>query len=333
MPSAPSAVEEVLSLATDAEDGLLGAGQPAWVARLRVLRPQLEQALDWCADHDPERGLVLAAALWRFWVVAGDLREGRQHLAWLLALVPTQSPARLRGLTSSALLASFAGEHAEAAAAGAEAAPLARALDDELRLGYLDLIDGWSRQAEGDLRAAAARFDAAQERFRDIGHAWGTATSLLGLGEVARSGGQFERAHRLYAEELALFEQLGDRSAIAASRVNLGFVALALGAHHEARAHLGAAVRACEELGNRTFLAGALLGLCALRRAEGKPESAARLLGTCGALLESTGAAFEPADRRVAEEEEAALRRTLGAAYDSEWRRGHDSPDPTDRAL
>jgi tetratricopeptide (TPR) repeat protein len=332
MPSAPPAVENVLTLATSAEDGLLGDAQPAWVARLRALRSDLDQALDWCADHDPERGLVLAAALWRFWVVAGDLREGRQHLGWLLTLVPSQSAARLRGLTSSAVLASFAGEHTDAAAAATEAMPLARALDDELRLGYLDLVVGWSRQADGDLRAAAAQFDEALERFRDVGHAWGTATALLGLGEVARSEARHGRARELYAEELAIFERLGDRSAIAASRVNLGFVALALGALDEARAHLAEAIATCEELGNRTFLAGALLGLAALRRAEGRIQAAARLLGESQALLDATGAAFEPADRLVAEREEAELRQALGPAYDGEWRTGHDAPQPADRA-
>jgi hypothetical protein len=184
MPSAPAAVESVLALAPEVEDGLLGPTQPEWVARLRALRPQLDQALDWCADRDPERGLVLAATLWRFWVVADELPQGRQHLAWLLTLVPAASSARLRGLTSSALLASFAGDSTEASAAAEEAMPLARALDDELRLAYLHLVDGWCREAEGDLGAAAARFDAALERFRDLDHAWGTATALTARGAL-----------------------------------------------------------------------------------------------------------------------------------------------------
>jgi tetratricopeptide (TPR) repeat protein len=333
MPSAPPAVEAVLSLAEGAESGLLGEQQTDWVARLAALGAGLGEALDWCAEHDPERGLLLAAALWRYWVVAGELRLGRQQLAWLLALVPSPSPVRLSGLTASALLAAFAGEHAEAAAAAQEAMPLARALDDELRLATLDLIDGWCRQASGDVAGAGTRFDEALERFRDAGHTWGTATALLGLGELARSEGQFPQARDLYREALTLFARLGDGAAIAASQVNLGFVALALHTFEEARAHLTEAVRTCESLANRSFLAGALLGVAALQRAEGRPESAARLLGESRALLEATGSAFELADRLVADREESELRRLLGAGYFAEWRRGHDAPDPRDRAL
>jgi tetratricopeptide (TPR) repeat protein len=331
MPSAPPAVEDILAMATTAEEELLGAAHLSLVARLRGLGPLLGEALDWGAEHDPERGLTLAAALWRYFVLAGELREGRQQLGWLLSLVPAPSSARLRGLTSNALLASFAGEHPMAAAAAHEAMPLARALDDELRLGYLALVVAWSAQAEGDVRAAAGRFEEALERFGDAGQAWGTATALLGLGEVARSEGDPRRARPLYAEGLALFLQLGDGSAIAASRINLGLVSLALGALEEAQGHLAEAVRACEALGNRNFLAGALLGHAALRRLEGRPEAAARLLGESGALLEAAGAAFEPADHLVAEREETELRRQLGPRYEAEWLRGRKSPQPGDR--
>ncbi len=331
MPSAPPPVEDVLALAATAEEELLGEAHLAWVARLRALGPHLDEALDWAAEHDPERGLTLAAALWRYWVVSGQLRDGRQQLGWLLSLVPHPSTARLRGLVSSAVLASFAGEHAEAVATASEAMPLARALDDELRLGYLELVVAWNAQAQGDAQTAAGRFEEALERFRDARHAWGTATVLLGLGEVARAEGDPRRAHPLYAEALALFQQLGDGSAIAASRVDLGLVTLELGALEDAQAHLAEALRMGEALENRTFLAGATLGLAVLRRIEGRPEAAARLLGESQALLAATGAAFEPADRLVAEREEAELRRTLGARYEREWRRGQSAPQPSDR--
>jgi tetratricopeptide (TPR) repeat protein len=331
MPSAPLAVEAVFALAEGAEEGLLGEGHPAWMERLHALGPRIGEALDWGAEHDPERGLALAAALWRYFVASGEVRDGRQHLAWLLNLVPSPSAARLGGLTSSAVLASFAGEHREAASTANRAMPLARALDDEQRLGYLELVVAWSAQAEDDVRLAAARFEEALERFRDIRHAWGTATALLGLGEVARSMGEPSRARPLYAEALAVFEALGDTSALAAVRVNLGLVSIDVDALDEAQGHLALAVRAGEALGNRTFLAGALLGLAALRRAEARAEAAARLLGESRALLEASGASLEPIDREVFEREEAALRIILGAGYEKEWRRGQQAPDPADR--
>jgi hypothetical protein len=179
MPSAPPAVEDVLALASTAEAELLADAQPSLLVHLRALGPQLDEALDWAAEHDPERGLGLAASLWRYFSVSGQWQEGRQQLAWLLGLVPASSRARLAGLTSSALLLSFAGVHAEARAVAEEALPLSRALDDEVRLGYLELVLGRSAQAEGDVRTASRCLEAALERFCDAGHPWGTARGLL----------------------------------------------------------------------------------------------------------------------------------------------------------
>jgi len=144
MPAAPPLVEDVLTLAPGAEEELLAPGHPKTVARLRALGPRLGEALDWGAEHDPERGLALASALWRYWVLSGELREGRQHLGWLLSLVPNPSPVRLAGLTGRALLASFAGEHADAKEAAEEAIPLAEfdvaALESRIKDAEEDLV-------------------------------------------------------------------------------------------------------------------------------------------------------------------------------------------------
>lgn len=184
MPSAPPAVEDVLCLSSTAEEALLGEEGLAYVARLGALGPVLGEALDWAAENDPERGLGLAAALWRYYVESGELSEGRQQLRWLLGLVPTSCVARLSGLTSSALLASVAGAHAEAALLAQEAMPLARALDEEVREGYLLLVLGRSAEAEGDARLAVLHLEAARERFGEAGRAFLLARALLGLSEA-----------------------------------------------------------------------------------------------------------------------------------------------------
>ncbi len=328
LPSAPPSVEDVLGLSATCEEELLGEAHPSRVARLRALGPHLVEALDWSAEHDPERGLSLAAALWRYWVLSDELRDGRQQLSWLLSLVPASSVARLHGLVGSALLASFALAHEEAVAPASEAMPLARALDDELRLGYLELVLARSAQARGDLRTAAGRFEEALERFRDARQPWGTATTLLGLGEVARAEAELPRAHSHSTEALGLFQRLADEPGMAASRLELGLVSLELGAREEAQEQLAEAARMARALEKPTLLAVAALGLAALRRVEGRPEAAARLLGESQALVLASGHAFEPAHLLLAEREEAKLRRTLGARYESEWRR---RPEPADR--
>jgi hypothetical protein len=200
MPSPPPAIEDVLRLALSVEGELLGPTYADVVGRLRGLGPRLGEALDWASEHDPERGLALAAALWRYWAVSGELSEGRQQLGWLLGLVPELSPTRLRGLVSSVLLASLAGEHAAARVAAQKAMPLARALDDELSLGFLHLVCARGAQGASEAQAAAAHADEALERFRDAHHSWGTAVALLEVARARRLAGRPEEAARLLGE-------------------------------------------------------------------------------------------------------------------------------------
>ena len=206
MPSPPPAIEDVLRLATSVEEELLGPRHVHAVGRLRGLGARLGEALDWAAEHDPERGLALAAALWRYWAWSGELAEGRQHLGWLLGLVPELSATRLRGLVSSALLASLAGDHPTAQAAAQKAMPLARALDDELSLGYLELVCARRAQGTPDAHAAAGHAEEALERFRTAQHAWGTAVALLEVARARRLAGRPEEAARLLGEA-QLFEE------------------------------------------------------------------------------------------------------------------------------
>ena len=326
--SAPRALEDILSSAGSVEEELLSASHRDTVARLQRLGPLLGEALDWAAENDPERGLALAAALWRYWAASGALLEGRQQLRWLLSLVPVLSQTRLRGLTSSAVLTAVDGETLLAATLAREAMPLARALEDESRLAFLELVEGWGDEAQGDAHGAGRSFESALERFRDGQHRWGTATTLLGLGNVARALSD-ARASALYSEALALFELLGDAAGVSSSHAKLGLAALAAGATRDAEHHLEKAVAPDPGEQDVSALACALLGQCALERFAGRPETAARLLGQSQRVLEGRGAALLPVDRSLAEREEAELRRMLGPRYEAEWRRGQ-KPGPAD---
>lgn len=206
MRSPPPAIEDVLRLATSVEEELLGPSHAEAVGRVRGLGARVGEALDWAAEHDPELGLALAAALWRYWASSGELAEGRQQLGWLLGLVPALSPTRLRGLVSSALLASLAGEHPTAKAAAQKAMPLARALDDELSLGYLELVCARGAQGTPDPRNAAGHAEEALEHFRTAHHAWGTAVALLEVARARRLAGRPEEAARLLGEAQFLQE-------------------------------------------------------------------------------------------------------------------------------
>src|SRR5262249_47555497 len=90
-----------LALAEAAEPQLSGRGQAEWLARLEREHDNLRAALRWLVEHgDPEIGLRLCAALWRFWYMHGHLTEGRERLAELLALsdasAVSEAPAAVR---------------------------------------------------------------------------------------------------------------------------------------------------------------------------------------------------------------------------------------------
>jgi hypothetical protein len=206
---APPSVEEVLRLAASAEEELLGPAHAEAAGRIRALGVRLGESLDWAAEHDPERGLALASALWRFWALSGELAEGRQQLRWLLGLVPALSVTRLHGQVSSALLASLAADYQEAQAAAHRAMPLARALDDELSQGYLELVCARVARLTADAQGAAVHAEEALERFRGVHCAWGTAIALLEVARARRTAGRHEEAARLLGEAQLLDESLG----------------------------------------------------------------------------------------------------------------------------
>jgi hypothetical protein len=206
---APPSVDEVLRLAAWAEEELLGPAHAEAAGRIRALGVRLGESLDWAAENDPERGLALASALWRYWALSGELAEGRQQLRWLLGLVPALSVTRLHGQVSSALLASLAADDEEAQAAARRAMPLARALDDERSQGYLELVCARSARLTADAQGAAAHAEEALERFRNVHHAWGTAIALLEVARARRIAGRHEEAARLLGEAQLLEENLG----------------------------------------------------------------------------------------------------------------------------
>jgi predicted ATPase/class 3 adenylate cyclase len=78
---------DYLALAEEAEPELTGPQQGVWLHRLETEHDNLRAALQWSqARQDAETGLRLGGALWRFWLVRGYLREGRERLGRLLAL-------------------------------------------------------------------------------------------------------------------------------------------------------------------------------------------------------------------------------------------------------
>ena len=95
-----------LALAEAAEPQLEGGGQVEWLARLEREHDNIRAALKWFVEQaDPEKGLRLSAALWRFWYMRGHFKEGRWWHERALGMGGDVSPAvRAKALNAAGML-------------------------------------------------------------------------------------------------------------------------------------------------------------------------------------------------------------------------------------
>jgi tetratricopeptide (TPR) repeat protein len=244
-----------LALAEAAEPKLTSPEQRRWLACLETEHDNLRAALHWSTSHQPEIGLRLPGALWRFWMVRGYLSEGRGWLEDLLARSGgVAAPVRAKGLRGAGGLAFFQGDYGRAAALS----------EEELTL------------------------------FRNLGDTRGSAFALYNLGLVAYRQGDYGRASALLEEALALFRDLGDTQNIGIALSNLGEVARAQGDYGRASALLAEALVLLQEVSDKWAIADCLERLARVACAQAQTERATRLCGAAAALRTAIGAPLPP---------------------------------------
>jgi tetratricopeptide (TPR) repeat protein len=178
-------------LAGQAEPHFVELDQVRWADRFDLERDNVRLAL-WNAleSRDAEAGLTLGAPLWRFWLMRGYAREGRQWLEQLLALEPSAPPSvRARALLS---------------------------------LGGLTY---WLSDVDATDRA----YGAAVGLYREIGDRSGEAEALYDLAYVPVMRAQLEESRDRFEAVMALALQLGRTDIVARSKVALSFHRSAFG--------------------------------------------------------------------------------------------------------
>ena len=282
-----------VTLAERAQPELERPEQEAWLRRLEVDHDNLRAALDWSIrGGEAERGLRLAAALWRFWEVLGHLKEGCRWLEELLARAgPERTPAsvRAKALQGVGRLLWCQGEYDRAATLLQESLALFRELGD--RQGIADSLNNlglvaWHRSDYG--RATAAHEEALALR-RQLGDKRGIASSLGNLAIVTWHQGDYERARALYTESLALFRELEDKQNVALSLNNLAVIAVDQGEYEQAATLLEESLALFQELGFKQGIAWSLGNLGQVARGLKEYDRAASLYGKSLALLRELG--------------------------------------------
>ncbi len=107
--------------------------------RLDLERDNLRAALASALAADPQVGLRLVVALWRFWLMRGYLAEGYRWLTASLAAAPGHTAVRARALLATCLIGLRRGVHERLHEFGAESVAIFAELDDHA--GMFDAVE------------------------------------------------------------------------------------------------------------------------------------------------------------------------------------------------
>ncbi|HKQ74605.1 MAG TPA: protein kinase [Blastocatellia bacterium] len=248
-----------LDLAEKAAPELTCANQKMWLDRLELEHDNLRCALRQAAGYGAaETGILLAGALWRFWLMRSHLSEGREWLAGMLAMSDgKRTAARARALIGAATLAQNQSDY-----------DLARKLFEEGLMIYRELGDrsgvaasltnlGWMAWRQGDYATAHTLSEEGLALHREIANPQGIIHALNNLGWVAHYRGDFELAQSLYEECASLWRNLGEKRGLAFSLTNLGLTTQKLGDTERAAALLEEALALIQQVGDRQLIAWA----------------------------------------------------------------------------
>jgi tetratricopeptide (TPR) repeat protein len=167
----------------------------------------------------------------------------------------------------------------------------------------------------GEFEQARLRLDQALPIIQEIGDPWQMAFCLNNYGELYRVQGKYEKAESYYQQTRDYYQEadaMGDQARLI---YTFGFLALHKGDLEAAETLFKESLEDFRKLGNKRGIAECLAGLARLAVEQGHRlhcEWAAPLLSAAGTQMQSSGAAWWPADRMEIEKTLEMLRAGLG---------------------
>jgi predicted ATPase len=202
-----------LRLAEEAESQMYGPEREGWMERLDREQANLRAALAWSkADTSAvQTGLRLVGALFFYWFLRDNIREGRMWLEGMLARTENsdRSAARGQALVGAGWLALDEGDYQAASPRAEESLSIARELADKQAIGNAEFLLGLVRMGQ---RNSAARplLEESRTLFKELGDVWSEAFTLYSLGLAAYRSGDPAAARTHFEESLRLFQEQGD---------------------------------------------------------------------------------------------------------------------------
>jgi predicted ATPase/DNA-binding XRE family transcriptional regulator len=317
-------LDAFVALAERAEPELGGTQQDTWIDRLAHEQGNIRASLAYAVGaNDGERAMRLSAAVWRYWLLHGDLSEGRAALRSALSLdAPTQ--LRSKGLWGLAWLAYHQGDYEEAASCSS--AMLEIATEDVVEQRNALTVRGITQLATGDPKEAIPTLKRCVELLRGREPDWLSATSLLNLGMAMLHAGDPDAAETL-ARARGLYERIGDDHFVARATLYRGYDALLRDDVDEASRCAQGAVISFWELDDRWGTAEGLELSAAVAAVAARGEQAATLVGAAEAIRDTVTSAPFPLDAAVLRRSLARVRASCDDGEWESWRtRGREMP-------
>ena len=177
-----------------------------------LVAPEIDNVravLDWAAEHDPERGLALAASLEGFWLVR-EQTEGASRLEPLLARTPDAEPKlRAHALRALGGALQVSGETERAAPCYQQSLELFTASGDEVQTANLRYRVAGNMVDRGETAAAWPLLEESLLTFRQLSLPRGEAQVLGYLAEKPHGEGDLALAIELRLQSAAIAHEIG----------------------------------------------------------------------------------------------------------------------------
>ncbi len=318
-----------VALAEGAWTGFWTTEMPDWLELLEREHDNLRTALDHAAGAgDRIQGLRIAAAMWPYWDVGGQYREGERRLAELLELAPSAPSAeRGRALNAHGWLVALQGDFPRAMELMEEGVPQVRAHGTESQIG-------WSLAEQGNVAFSMGRVEQTEALFseslaiaRRLGDTFLTGLGLFGLAYEAFLRGDLAAMKQRLQDSLDLTRLVVQPWGIAWAQFSVGIVSIMEGDTQAAVAPITESLNLRWSIHDTRGLAESIQLLANLASAHGQVEWSALLHGAAELQRERTGLAILPFLQPLHDESVERLH----AAMDAEelerlWKLGRGLP-------
>ena len=294
-----------------------------WLERLDREHDDLRAVLEWCLDQPGEgsNGLRMAAGLWRYWEIRGQLTEGRGWLERMVAAVGDEvTPLRANALTGAGNLAFMQGDFKAASTFHEASLTLHRRMGDLQSVAYAANNLANAVLQLGDLARARTLYEEAIVLGNELGDVHGVEFGSINLAEVTARQGDLAEARALHEAVLATIRERGDRWTEAFALDAFARATSRAGDRETARSLHVEALAILEELGDRRGVARVLTQLAELALSEGDTVRARGLFRQSMAIRQELGdlpglaGAMENLAGGVATDDPEAAARLHGAA-------------------